>query len=218
MRLLKRETTIPLPEVLDSSTPQNPIHCPYILMAFTSGKPLYEIWFGHHLEKATTREMTHKRRVRALEGIAAAMTKLDEFTSSTADTLQYGTLSGPIRRIDLRATFNRYFHDNDASDDPIYVQCPPSADILDYYTFILDRHPANHDFARGEAALHRQLVSWIPEPKGVDPFVLAHPDFDVQNLIVDDDETLLAVIDWDGASAKLRSSGNRRYPGWLTRD
>lgn len=54
MRLLKRETTIPLPDVLDfSSTTQNTLRCPYIIMALISGVPLHDVWFGHRLNGAS---------------------------------------------------------------------------------------------------------------------------------------------------------------------
>eukprot|EP00171_Calliarthron_tuberculosum_P010915 IDg10915t1 len=64
----------------------------------------------------------------------------------------------------------------------------------------------------------RQLISWIPEPSGMDPFVLAHPDFDIQNFIVSEEGELRGLIDWDGVAAVPRTLGNERYPGWLTRD
>ena len=54
MRLLKRETTIPLPNVLDfSPTPNNALGCPYIIMSFISGAPLYGVWFGQRLNGAS---------------------------------------------------------------------------------------------------------------------------------------------------------------------
>lgn len=71
------------------------------------------------------------------------------------------------------------------------------------------------------------FIHWIPEPeplheyrreKKKKPFVLAHPDFDIQNDMVSEDGGLQALIDWDGICAVPRSLGNERYPGWLTRD
>ena len=55
------------------------LRCPYIMMTFISGFPLYNIWSGHHLN-GTTPEMTNPRRVRALEGIAGAMLQLGKFS------------------------------------------------------------------------------------------------------------------------------------------
>lgn len=57
MRLLKRETTIPLPDGLDFSTTQNTLRCPYITMAFIYGVSLND----------ASLETTHLRRIHALE-------------------------------------------------------------------------------------------------------------------------------------------------------
>lgn len=223
MRVLKRETTIPLPEVLDfSSSTENPLQCPYIIMTFISGKPLYDVWFGHRLHN-TSPETTSARRTRALEGIAAAMVQLDKFSFSTSGCPLFGNdgnLSGvgPFRRVDNRAMLDRWFIHNDPDDDPIYVECAASNDPRAYYTAMLDKHPEKGPFAKGLVNLLCQLISWIPEPSGVDPFVLTHPDFDIQNFIVSEDGELLGIIDWDGIAAMPRTLGNEKYPGWLTRD
>jgi hypothetical protein len=85
---------------------------------------------------------------------------------------------------------------------------------------MLDLHPElkARPFLWGMAVLLRELVSWVPEPKGDKGFVLAHPDFDIQNVIVWEEGELRGLIDWDGVAALPRSLGNERYPGWLTRD
>ena len=49
-------------------------------------------------------------------------------------------------------------------------------------------------------------------------FVLAHPDFDVQNVLVADDGTLCGLIDWDGVASVPREIGCAQYPLWLMRD
>ncbi len=77
-------------------------------------------------------------------------------------------------------------------------------------------YPEENPILKG-AVLLRQLISCIPEPDGMEPFVLAHPDFDIQNFIVSEDGELRGVIDWDGIAAMPRTLGNERYSGWLTR-
>ena len=49
-------------------------------------------------------------------------------------------------------------------------------------------------------------------------FVLTHPDFDVQNVLVADDGTLRGLIDWDGVASVPREVGCAQYPLWLMRD
>jgi hypothetical protein len=223
MRLLKRETTIPLPEVLDfSPTTDNTICCPYILMTFISGTPLYNVWFGHRFNN-TSPDIIRARRIRALEGIASAMEQLDKFTFQTGgcpvfeDNEDQPTI-GPLRRVDHKAMLDRWFIHRDPSDDTIYVESAAYSDPQLRYTFMLDLHPENKPIPQGLAMLLHQLISWIPEPQGKGPFVLTHPDFDIQKFIVSEEGELLSIIDWDGVAAEPQSLGNRSYPGWLTRD
>ncbi|KAI0399442.1 hypothetical protein F4802DRAFT_589477 [Xylaria palmicola] len=223
MQLLKTETTIPLPAVLDfSSTTQNALHCPYILLSFISGVPLYDVWFGHRL-KGDDLEVNRARRTRALADIASAMNQLGRFSFPTSGSLvfesgRFPSSTGPERRVDQRAMLDRWFIHHDPADDPIYVAHAASNDPKAYYTFMLDLHPEKNPVQQGLVALLRQLISWIPEPSGTDRFVLAHPDFDIQNFIVSEDGELRGIIDWDGVTAVPRTVGNARYPGWLTRD
>lgn len=114
--------------------------------------------------------------------------------------------------------FDRWFVHEDPDNDPIYIECVASSDPKAYYTLMLDMHPEQNQVPKGLAMLLRQLISWIPEPSRMDPFILAHPDFDTQNLIVSEEGELQGLIDWDGVAALPRTLGNERYPRWLTRD
>ena len=49
-------------------------------------------------------------------------------------------------------------------------------------------------------------------------FVLTHPDFDVQNVLVAEDGTVCGLIDWDGVASVPREIGCAQYPLWLMRD
>lgn len=223
MRLLKRETTIPLPDVLDfSSTTQNTLRCPYLIMTFISGIPLYDVWFGHRLNGASP-ETTCLCRIRALESVASAMVQLDKFSFRTGGRLLFGSDGnssgvGPMRCVDRKAELDRWFVHEDPEDDLIYIECAASSDPKAHYTLMLDRHPEQNQVPKGLAMLLRQLISWIPEPSVTDPFVLAHPDFDIQTFIVSEEGEIQGIIDWDGVAAVPRTLGNEGYPGWLTRD
>jgi aminoglycoside phosphotransferase (APT) family kinase protein len=50
------------------------------------------------------------------------------------------------------------------------------------------------------------------------PFVLSHPDFDSQNVLVDDDGTITGIIDWDNVDIRPRQGAAAAYPMWLTVD
>jgi len=218
MRLLKRETTIPLPNVLDfSSTTHNALRCHYIIMSFISGAPLYDVWFGHRLNGAS-HEAVRACRTRALDSIASAMVQLERFSFPTGGRLLFGSdgsLSGigPMRQVDHKAMLDRWLVHKDPDDDLIDAELAPTSDPKAYSTSMLDRHPEQSSVSKGLEMLLRQLIGWIPEPDEMDPFVLAHPDIDIQNFIVSENGDLRGLIDWDGVVAVPRTVGNKRYPG-----
>ncbi|KAI5460442.1 hypothetical protein BGZ63DRAFT_404912 [Mariannaea sp. PMI_226] len=222
MRLLKRETTIPLPDVLAfSATTDNSLRCPYIIMSFISGKPLYDVWFGQH--SGISPDITRERRIRALEGIAAAMVQLGKFSFSSSGCPLFGTDGnisglGKMRFVDHSAMLDRWFVHNGPDDDPLFLENTPSSDPKVFYTSVLNMYPPQQPFDKGVVMLLQQLISWIPNPTGMDPFVLSHPDSDIQNFIVSEDGELRGIIDWDGIAALPRTLGNESYPSWLTRD
>ncbi|MCJ1347382.1 hypothetical protein MMC31_005607 [Peltigera leucophlebia] len=54
MRLIKREITLPIPEVYSfNASTHNDLGCPFILMEYIKAVPLHEIWF-----EETAREQT----------------------------------------------------------------------------------------------------------------------------------------------------------------
>ncbi|CAI6092166.1 unnamed protein product [Clonostachys chloroleuca] len=223
MRLLNRETTIPLPEVFwFSSTTENDVKCPYILLSFISGMPLYDVWFGHRLS-GVDMETTHERRMRALRDIGEAMSQLGKFSFNSSGFLKFDEEGDPSsvgqsRCLDHQEMLDRLDKREDDSDDLVYVEAPAFEDAQQQYNFFLDLHLSTEPCVRGVSLLLKELIKWIPEPTNEKPFVLAHPDFDIQNFLVSEDGQLLGIIDWDGVCCSPRSYGNEAYPGWLTRD
>jgi hypothetical protein len=52
MRLIRRRTTIPIPEVFDFGlTSDNRLKCPYLLLSCIPGVPLQSLWFDMSLSK-----------------------------------------------------------------------------------------------------------------------------------------------------------------------
>ncbi|KAH8169164.1 phosphotransferase enzyme family protein [Sarocladium implicatum] len=207
MRMLKRETTVPVPAVLDfSSTTDNVLRCPYIIISHVPGRSLYD----------------------GSQGIASAMAQLSSYDFSRSGSPKFDTEGqvmpevGPIRFLDNVGMLDRWFIHQDPSDDPMYVEIQPFGDSKDHYRFPLELHPPRHEEPDPLIVVLRQLIEWLPEPRPESleskPFVLAHPDFDIQNFLVSDDGELQAILDWDGICAVPRSVGNQSLPGWLTRD
>lgn len=105
-----------------------------------------------------------------------------------------------------------------------YFTWGPLDDMFPYITSPLDVNPPTHPYQEGVHKLLRLLISWVPDmfsgedDNGMDRFVLAHPDLNMQNIIVDRDGTVLGLIDWDNVAAIPRAFGNETLPSFLTRD
>lgn len=229
MRYLQKRTTIPIPDVFSfSKSCDNELNCPFILMKYIDGKPLYDIWF----DKTQPKDIIEARRTKCLQGLVAAMVQLSQFSFEQAGSLSFRELDddvdidpleiGPLRLIDNSAMLE-HINDDDYDGFPIYLEAGPFQDPKGYFTALLDDREKNltTDFTQGQLILVRMLLGWIPEPdlrNQCKSFVLAHPDLDIQNVLVAEDGTLQGIMDWDGVCSVPRSVENERFPSWLTRD
>lgn len=221
MRLLKQDTEIPVPEVFSfDATFDNEVQCPFILMEFIRGIPLYDCWF----DRSCSEDVLEQRRKRALRGVAEAMLQLNKYTFNQGGAPvfdQDGNLEiGPLRSVDIPAMLDRLRNDED-DESTIFCELGPFKDQNSFLVSMLNRfkRPSDaHD--QGLNKLLRLFIEWIPceHSAGAQVFVLSHPDLDIQNVIVSEEGEVCGLIDWDGIAAVPRCIGNERYPSWLTRD
>jgi hypothetical protein len=200
----------------------DPLVSLFVEYRIISGKSLYDAWFGYHLS-GVDMETTDARRMRALSDIGAAMSQVGKFSFNSSGFVKFDEEGNPSgigqsRCLDHQEMLDRRWENEAGSEDPIYIEVPAFEDPQQQYNVFQDLNPSTMPFARGVSLLLKELIKWIPEPTNVKPFVLAHPDFDIQNFLVSEDGQLLGVIDWDGVCCSARSYGNEIYPGWLTRD
>ena len=223
MRWIREKMTIPLPEVygFDSSM-DNAIGCPYIMMEYIKGQSLYEGWFNPQASPARLEQF----RARALQTIAAAMVQLHNFRFHTSGSLRFGPDGKPYefqsaKVVDFLGTaaesqFN-------TSRDVWFAQKGPFKNPMDFLLFNLNRRDLMYSDSARVRGFHESLrlfTQWTLEPVSGDPFpfVLGHPDFDLQNILVKEDGTLCGILDWDGVGAVPHTVGCLKYPLWLTRD
>ncbi len=223
MRWMRNKTTIPVPEVygIDTST-DNAIGCPYIMMEYIKGQSLYGGWFNQRASPARLEQF----RARALQTIAAAMVQLHNFRFHTSGSLRFSSDGKPYgfqsaKVVDFVGTAAR--PQDDPCKDVLFAKKGPFKDPMDFLLFNLIRRDASYrDTARVRGLFEslRLFTQWTLEPISGDPFpfVLGHPDFDLQNILVKEDGTLCGILDWDGVSAVPHTVGCLRYPLWLTRD
>lgn len=86
MRLVRRETTIPVPEVFafDASL-ENELACPFIFLELIHGKSLADVWFDQGISQA----MREQIRVRSLHGIAEATAQFNSLSFSQGGSLLF---------------------------------------------------------------------------------------------------------------------------------
>lgn len=66
---------------------------------------------------------------------------------------------------------------------------------------------------KAEAKVLEAIVNCLPTLDSPPGFVVCLPDFDSQNVLVDDQGTITGLIDWDLAQTMPRFVGYARYPG-----
>lgn len=228
MRMIKKRTTIPIPAVhhFDASA-ENEIGCPYILMDFLEGKPLWLGWF----DEKSSRSSLERFRARALQSIATAMVQLSQFTVDRSGSLRFNSDGEPVDVAAARVPDWLAEHDimkglKTPGEGCLYCEKGPITDPESSFLFMLNRRGIREEdesHVQGVNEVLRLLTQWTLKKvdSSIDhqpPFVLAHPDFALQNFLVKDDGTLCGVIDWDGVAAVPLSVGCLRYPDWLMRD
>ncbi|CAD6573427.1 MAG: hypothetical protein ASARMPRED_006075 [Alectoria sarmentosa] len=223
MRIIKKATTTPVPTVyaFDASL-DNELHVPFILMERIEGTPLYKGWFN---EDGYPKARLEKFRARALQSIAAAMVQLNQLMLDQGGSIVIdsdGKVVGVkgAKVIDANAMW--YPEVENPDDNDIFCEKGTFTDPKSALLFTLDRRPSRPEddaFLKGIDVLLRMFIEWAYEKKIHGPrFVLTHPDFNIQNILVAEDGTLRGLIDWDGVAAVPREVGCGQFPMWLMHD
>jgi len=229
LRLIRSRTSIPVPEIFDWDTTRRKIGVPYTLMSFLPGASLDRLWFDRTWA-------TEEMRMHVLGNLARTMSDLNTLRFNGIGSLKFdekGDFSGvgPV----ISQTEGDIFHPEfDVIDGIQTIRWPPPSAHGPFKTakaFLLAGVEAleaekglstiarNHRTA-DVAVLHFAIES-IPERLTLDDgdsFVVAHPNLDAQNILVDYDGNITGIIDWDGVQTMPRGYGFSCYPSWITRD
>ena len=220
MRKLSTETSIPVPAVYSFDTSlDNELKCPFILMEYMNGTPLWYGWFNDDSDSLEA------FRTRALESLAAAVVQLKPYTSSKAGTPCFdddGNITdiATTRVYDRSTMYNRLGQAECDDEPPAYCTLGPFTDMRDQLLYLLNRQRQGSTMRHGIYEMCRMFIRWLPQDdvSGDGRFVLTHPDLDLQNVLVAEDGTLQGLIDWDGATTSSVLLGCQSYPLWLTHD
>ncbi|KAJ2994636.1 hypothetical protein NUW58_g1500 [Xylaria curta] len=209
IRLIRGKTTIPVPEIyaLDTSV-NNEIGAPYICMSFIPGNPVSEVWFDY--SGTLPRD---EFRLSILTSLSQTMAK---FSCFAFDQM------GSITKSGSDSTVIGPSYDWDEKEDGS-LQVTTSGPYDSTSVFLrqnsIDGSSVNgNTWSKAAAKVLEVLLGCLPTPDSPSSFVLCPPDFDSQNVLVDDEGTVTGLIDWDLAQTMPRFVGYARYPGWITRD
>ncbi|OQE20218.1 hypothetical protein PENFLA_c017G09570 [Penicillium flavigenum] len=139
MMMLRRETTIPIPEVFSyNNTCKNKLKVPFILMEFIDARPLYEVWH----DRESPKEVVQARRTRCLQDIAAAYLQLGKYTFN-----EYGPLK---------------FDDQDCLTGVVPVKNDPFSGFREACTSLLDQWgvPKGAAEASSDDGSVRAILDW----------------------------------------------------------
>ncbi|KAF7524815.1 hypothetical protein PCG10_005398 [Penicillium crustosum] len=196
MIMLRRETTIPVPEVFSyDNTCKSKLKVPYILIEFIDGRPLMDAWH----DQESPKEVVQARRTRCLQDIAAAYLQLSKYTFNEQK---------PLR-----------FDDQDRLIGVVPIKEDPFSGLKAAFTYHLDQWGKDEFILQNELLkLLRMFTDWTPEPIAGKSFVMNHPNRNIFNFIVSDDGSVRGILNWHNTQAEPPSVGNEVYPLWLMRD
>lgn len=207
LRLLATKTSIPVPKVIAfDTTCDNDIKAPYLCMSFVPGQSVSKAWFD-----STGPTSVEERRLRILKTLSGCMAQLSRFRFQKIGSLhsmEDGSLFiGPCYD----------YHEND--DGTLRVVASGPFDTAASY-LKERRAKENTKSAWGISAskLLDAMIPYLPAYDSAEGFVLRPPDFDSQNVMVDDAGNVTGIIDWDHVQTLPQCIGYSIYPSWITRD
>ncbi|KAJ7219589.1 hypothetical protein GGX14DRAFT_390109 [Mycena pura] len=201
MRHIRATTTLPVPEVYHfDTTDENEISAPYVAMSFIPGTTVAKIWFEDQDGEG------EKRRLRILSQLAGFAAQLRELRFPSIGSLVPGSDS------------------TTSSIGPCFDWVEPTGDedadnveVTSYGPFATTESWLRHLRALTKETGNRFSTRCSPASQST-PRTKTMPDFDSQNVMVDEHGTITGLVDWDHAQTLPDFLGFARYPGWITRD
>jgi aminoglycoside phosphotransferase (APT) family kinase protein len=210
LRFLSEKTTLPVPVIHDySSSSNNSIGRPYSILSYLPGIQLSSVWKDKNW-------MTDEKRLRIFRFLAAAMSQLRFFEFPKIGRFRYDSSSKEYSITSLPD-----ISDPHRLEFTTHGRHGPYETVQDYFLRPISQWIQSTDslYHMSELALLRMFVTLVfdrAHDRG--PFLLHHPDFSYQNILVNDEGDVTGIIDWDGIATAPRELSFARYPSWITRD
>lgn len=204
LQYIMDHTSLPIPRVhaFDCDV-ENDLRHPYMIMDFVHGTRLVDVWNEPSWWDG------ERSKERLLTSIAGYMVELSKLEFNSIGALDRPQPDQPYEIV----PFSR--QDDFAPSDGVYGPYDST------HTYLLELLDAQIGEERPSPphALFRLLLGGLLDTRyDGPPFTLAHPDFDSQNIFLDDAGNVTAFIDWDGVRTEPRRLGALSYPAWLDVD
>lgn len=214
--LIHNKTSIPVPKIYDYDvTNDNELNAPYMCISFLPGKPVYRLLAESGVNGETRRTI--------LSSLARLMAQLAPLTFNA-----YGCLSeDDDGNLSIGPCFLEAGPDENGA--LAVVSAPPfnteGQMWAHHYQLsmakVADQPDMNHPLCVGEDKIMKILLRCVQHLEATNHnnvFVLAPPDFDSQNVLVDDAGNVTGIIDWDLIHTVPRHLGYAAYPRFLSMD
>jgi isoamyl acetate esterase len=186
MRIIRKYTTIPIPQVFDFETSTNqPFGFPYVFMEYLGGRTLPN-GLG-----AVVPQNHHSKVAKQLASVFAQLQNLTfsrigrlwcgDNADQNPEIMAMGWHSSPGP---LETSFEYFYNQRQADNRRIMAL-----------------HPDNPDWRTACEVLKSALVHIIIEDRVRGPFPLCHLDLHFGNMLFDDEYNLTGIIDWSNAQA-----------------
>ncbi|KAK8229323.1 hypothetical protein HDK90DRAFT_536197 [Phyllosticta capitalensis] len=192
---------MPLRSVIScDTTHKNDFRHPYILMTHLPEKRVCEVWKGPGEPPTKDLDLDHEDCLKA-DGT-------EPYIGKTYEVLEdgIGHEGQVLHRTQMSATFSSSY-DHSRAQSAIW------------WSRYESNGEASASLAMGQYEVLRLVVDCLPFPVGEkETSTMTPPDFDRQNIFVDNDGNATGFIDWDATCAVSRFQGFDAIPFWLGDD
>lgn len=227
LRYIRRTCNTPVPDLLGYDTTfDNEIHAPFIMMTFINGKTAYGLWCD---DGPISPEEREEKREKFLRNLAAAMAPLSTLTFDKIGMPHFdddecnnpkavrNLIWAPERLqiVDVRQVWH---------EQPAFTSSEAYWNHLFPNGFRNTRASAKKWEIEGRKQIFKVAIDCLPESTftdvydGYETFGFTHADFDLQNILVDDDYNITGIIDWDMVSIKPHYLAWASVPLFLRQD
>ena len=208
---IRSSTSIPIPEVFTwELSRENPVRVPYHLESFIEGRPLAERWASQLAED-------EPMRMKILRNLVGLMSQLHTLKFDGIGSLVFESNDAIPRVgavIKMKEDLDKMLEGTDVwGTVSIYG---PFHSTKTYLLAMADdpkEVPKKQEWTKAELSILHQAIDSIPQDLDTpQSFCLGHPDFNYQNIFINEEGEMTGLTDWDGIHTLPRALGFARYP------